>query len=126
MPRPRVTFSRNGITSSGPSGPPNDSSSNASRRPGGAGTAEGSVPPLLRAASDGSSSGCCPAYRSTSDANGMDSPGDVHDLAGRGRDPVRQQGDDGLARGLGVGDRPAQRGTLLPRLLELLAPRDRL
>ena len=30
MPRPRVTFSRNGTTSSGPSGPPNDTSSRAS------------------------------------------------------------------------------------------------
>src|SRR5271165_5841447 len=30
MPRPRVTFSRNGITSSGPSGPPNETSKKAS------------------------------------------------------------------------------------------------
>src|SRR5208337_278815 len=47
MPRPRVTFSRNGITSSGPSGPPNETSrkasyagmapSNQDRRPGGSG-----------------------------------------------------------------------------------------
>src|SRR3954447_723471 len=33
MPRPRVTFSRNGCTSSGPSGPPNDTSSRASLIP---------------------------------------------------------------------------------------------
>src|SRR5690348_16615904 len=30
MPRPRVTFSRNGMTSSGPSGPPNETSRKAS------------------------------------------------------------------------------------------------
>ena len=30
MPRPRVTFSRNGITSSGPSGPPNETTMSAS------------------------------------------------------------------------------------------------
>src|ERR687886_937266 len=57
MPRPRVTFSRNGRTSSGPSGPPKRSTSSASRRPDGAGSADGGVPPLLRTASDGSSSG---------------------------------------------------------------------
>src|SRR3954454_4204303 len=33
MPRPRVTFSRNGITSAGPSGPPNDTTSRASLMP---------------------------------------------------------------------------------------------
>src|SRR3954470_25047848 len=126
MPRPRVTFSRNGITSSWPSGPRKESTSSASRRPAGAGWVEGSAPPLLRTASEGSWSGCWPALMSTSDANGMETPVDVHDLAGGGGEPVRQQRDDGLARGLGVGDRPAQRGATLPGLLELHAAGDRL
>src|SRR5688500_13849225 len=60
----------------------------------------------------------------TSHAYGVETSVDVHDLAGGGGEPVRQQGDDGLARGLGVGDRPAQRGAALPRLLELVAARD--
>src|SRR3954447_15532058 len=49
MPRPRVTFSRNGITSSGPSGPPKESTSSASLRPAGAGSAGGGTPPVFRA-----------------------------------------------------------------------------
>src|SRR5215212_5619904 len=134
MPRPRVTFSRNGRTSSFPSGPPKESTSSASRRPAGAGCMDGGTPPLLRTASDGSSSGRWPAgvmstvargtavllpqefVRMRSHADGVEAPVDVHDLAGRGGEPVRQQGDDGLAGGLGVGDRPAQRGATLPRL----------
>src|SRR3954449_2648920 len=124
MPRPRVTFSRNGSTSSCPSGPPKDRTSSASRRPAGAGSVAGAAPALLRTASDGSSSGRRPALTSTSDANGMESPVDVHDLAGGRREPVRQQGDDRLAGGLGVGDRPAQRRPALPRLLELDAAGD--
>src|SRR5687768_4097403 len=114
MPRPRVTFSRNGITSSGPSGPPKDRTSSASRRPGGAGSPDGGVPPLLRTASEGSSSGLWPGWMSTSDANGVEPPVHVHDLAGGGGEPVRQQGDDGLPGGLGVGDRPAERRAALP------------
>src|SRR3954463_7715895 len=103
MPRPRVTFSRNGITSSWPSGPPKESTSSASRRPPGAGSVGGSTPPLLRTASDGASSGRWPGARSTPDADGMEPPVDGDDLAGGRREPVRQQGDDGLAGGLGVG-----------------------
>src|SRR3954447_3541431 len=136
MPRPRVTFSRNGITSSWPSGPPKPSTSSASRRPAGAGSVEGSTPPLLRTASDGSWSGCwwggvreAPAgsgcrgrarsVTSPSYPHGVETAVDVHDLTGRRREPVRQQRGHGLAGGLGVGDRPAQRGATLPRLLEL-------
>src|SRR5687768_9537007 len=114
MPRPRVTFSRNGITSSGPSGPPKESTSSASRRPAGAGSADGAAPPLLRTASEGSSSGRWPegvmstVARGTvvllsqgsngcgSHADGVEASVDVHDLAGRGGEPVRQQGDDRL------------------------------
>src|SRR3954447_6295442 len=126
MPRPRVTFSRNGRTSSGPSGPPKPSTSNASRRPAGAGSAEGAGPPLLRTAREGSSSGRRPGGvievpsgsgcrgRARSDANGVEATVDVHDLTGGGGEPVAQQRDDGLAGGLGVGDRPAQRGAALP------------
>src|SRR3954451_784745 len=127
MPRPRVTFSRNGMTSEWPSGPPKERSSSASRRPGGAGSADGATPPLLRTASDGSSSGRRPGgVIETSDANGMEPAVHVHDLAGGGGEPVRQQGHDGLAGGLGVGYRPAQRRAPLPGLLELLAAGDRL
>src|SRR4051812_24894371 len=110
MPRPRVTFSRNGSTSSGPSGPPKESSRTASRRPAGAGSVEGAAPPLLRTASDGSWSGRCPAgvmstvargtavllpqdvRRMRSHPYGVETTVDVHDLAGGGGEPVRQQG----------------------------------
>src|SRR4051794_22672701 len=115
MPRPRVTFSRNGMTSEWPSGPPKESSSSASRRPGGAGRADGATPPLLRTASDGSSSGRCPGgVIGTSDPNGMEPPVHVHDLAGGGGEPVRQQGHDGLAGGGGGGGRTTPRRALVP------------
>src|SRR3954470_20491535 len=107
------------MTSSGPSGPPKESSRTASRRPAGAGSVAGAAPPLLRTASDGSSSGRRPTLTSPPDAKGMESPVHTHNLAGGRREPVRQQGDDRLAGGLGVGDRPAERRPALPRLLEL-------
>src|SRR4051812_26482709 len=122
MPRPRVTFSRNGMTSEWPSGPPKERSSSASRRPGGAGSADGATPPLLRTASDGSSSGRCPGgVIGTSDANGMEPPVHVHDLAGGGGGPVRQQGHNGLAGGVGVCYPPTPRTPLLPGLPALLS-----
>src|SRR3954469_20632622 len=101
------------MTSSCPSGPPNESTSSASRRPGGAGSVDGATPPLLRTASDGSSWGRCPAggmwsvgggpwfFLSQGPAGGHSPapawhpPVDVHDLAGGGWEPVRQEGDDG-------------------------------
>src|SRR5947209_20201787 len=108
MPRPRVTFSRNGSTSSVPSGPPKPSTSSASRRPAGAGSDDGATPPLLRTAREGASSGRCPGGvidapsgsgcrgRENSDANcvalpldayGVKAAVDVHDLAGGRGEP---------------------------------------
>ncbi len=47
MPRPRVTFSRKGTTSSGPSGPPKDSSSSASYGAGSVGVRVSGMVPIL-------------------------------------------------------------------------------
>ena len=43
-------------------------------------------------------------------AHRVDAAVDVDDLAGRGREPVRQEGDDRAGDRLGVGDVPAERG----------------
>src|SRR4051812_50065404 len=103
------------MTSEWPSGPPKERSSRASRRPGGAGSADGATPPLLRTASDGSSSGRCPGgVIGTSDANGMEPPVHVHDLAGGGGEPVRQQGHHGLAGRRGGGGPPTPRRAAPP------------
>src|SRR3954453_20848776 len=101
------------MTSSCPSGPPKDSTSSASRRPAGAGSVDGAAPPLLRMASDGSSSGRWPAgvmstvARATvvllspgpdgcsSRADGVEAPVYPHDLGPTGREPARQQGTHG-------------------------------
>ena len=49
---------------------------------------------------------------------------DVHELAGRRREPVREQRDDGAGRRVGVVDVPAERGAMVPAALDRLEAGD--
>src|SRR5215210_7264166 len=61
-----------------------------------------------------------------SGAHGVDATVDVHDLAGRAREPVRPQRDAPARGRLEVGDVPGERSTRRPDSFELLEARDRL
>src|SRR3712207_9532267 len=124
------------------SGPPKESTSSASRRRAGAGSADGGTPPLLRTASDGSSSGRCPAgvmstvargtavllsqvvSRMRSHAHGVEASVDVHDHAGGGGESVREQRDDGPVGAVVACDPTAEWCAAFPRLLALAAAGD--
>ncbi len=54
----------------------------------------------------------------SSGAGGVVAAVDVDDLAGGGREPVRQQGDAGLGHGRRVGDVPAEGSAVVPDVLE--------
>ncbi len=57
---------------------------------------------------------CVTVVPGRSGAHGVHAAVDVHDLAGGGREPVRQQRRAGAGGGLGVVDVPAERGALGP------------
>src|SRR5699024_7653866 len=95
--RPRVTLSRNGRTSSGCSGPPNDANNRAC------------APPLQGA-------WLCSA--AISGDRRVETAVDVHDGGGGARQPVRQHRAHGLRDGGRVLDVPADRGCAVPHLVE--------
>src|SRR3954468_24395382 len=80
------------MTSSGPSGPPKESSKKASK-----GASE-----LMR----------------PSDPHRVEAAVDVDQLAGRGREPVREQGEDAPRDRLGVAVVPAEGRAAVPGVLE--------
>src|SRR5271169_1118574 len=99
MPRPSVTFSRNGITWSGPSGPPNDNSRTASTA-------------LL----------CSSLKRLMAPLEQLRAGAavGVDDRAGGGGQPVRDQGEHGACDRRRVLHVPAQRRALIPALFQQL------
>src|SRR5215204_4938576 len=108
------------MTSSGPSGPPKESSSTASYM-------RSSCPTRFGRHLRGySREDVAQRHSVTSGADGVEPAVDVENLAARRREPVREQAGAGAGGRLGVGEVPAQRRALRPRLLELLEAGDAL